>query len=146
MTLLEHKHARSEYEIEKTFYAGIVLTGGEVKSLRNKSGSLTGSYVKIFQNEAFLLNAQITPYAFAKNEDYDPKRTRKLLLKKQEIIKLIETQDQKKKTLVSLKIELVNNKIKVLIGIGRGLKKFEKRERLKKRDVQREIERAVKQY
>ncbi len=113
MLLLSNKKAHTEYEIEKTLYAGVLLTGPEVKSLRNKSGSLVGSYVKIIGNEAFLLNSQITPYAFAVNVDYDPKRTRKLLLKKKEILKLLETQEQKKRTLVALSFELHNNKIKL---------------------------------
>ena len=146
MLLLSNKKAHTEYEIEKTLYAGVLLTGPEVKSLRNKSGSLVGSYVKIIGNEAFLLNSQITPYAFAVNVDYDPKRTRKLLLKKKEIVKLLETQEQKKRTLVALSFELHNNKIKLKMGVGRGLKQFEKREKIKKRDEQREVGWAVKRY
>lgn len=146
MTLLENKKVRSEYDIEQTLVAGIVLSGPEVKSLRNKSGSLTDSYIKIIDSEAFLLNTQITPYAYADNEDYDPKRTRKLLLKRKEILKLIEVQEQKKKALIPLKITLIGKKIKVEIGVGRGLKQFEKREKIKKRDQQREIEREIKKY
>ncbi len=146
MVLLSNKKAHLEYEVEKTLYAGVLLTGPEVKSLRNKSGSLVGSYVKIINNEAFLLNAQITPYAFAVNDDYDPKRTRKLLLKKKEILRLLETQEQKKRTLVALSLELHNNKIKLKLGVARGLKQFEKREKTKRKDIQRETERAVKRY
>lgn len=146
MILVINKKAKSEYAIEKTFYAGIVLSGAEVKSLRNKSGSLIGSYVKILQGEAFLLNAQVSPYKFSKNEDYDPKRTRKLLLKKSEIQSLVETQEKKKRALIPQTIELINNKIKVKIGVGKGLKEFEKREKIKKRDIDREIDRARKNF
>src|SRR5690554_5566258 len=78
--LLTNKKATFEYEILRTLVAGVVLTGAEVKSLRHKSGSLTGSFVKVMGDEAFLLNAQISPYKFADNREYDPKRTRKLLL------------------------------------------------------------------
>jgi len=85
MTLLLNRRAKFDYEIAKELIAGIVLSGPEVKSLRNKSGSLVGSFVKIMSDEAFLLNAQITPYKFANNKDYDPKRTRKLLLSKKEL-------------------------------------------------------------
>lgn len=146
MILLENRKARSEYSVEKSIMAGIMLSGGEVKSLRNKSGSLVGSYVKVLNGEAFLLNAQISPYKFANNKDYDPKRTRKLLLKKSELIKLVEVQEQKKLTLFPQTIELVGNMIKVKVGVGKGLKQFEKREKMKKRDLEREIERQVKRY
>ncbi len=146
MILLKNKQALSDYSIEKTIMAGVVLSGGEVKSLRNKSGSLTGSYVKIIKNEAFLLNAQISPYAFANNQEYDPKRTRKILLKKAEILKLIELQDQKKMVLVSLAFETFGRTIKLKVGIGRGMKQFEKRDKIKKRDQKRDQERDLRRW
>lgn len=144
MTLLTHKKARFDYTITDTYHAGIVLSGPEVKSLRNKSGSLTGSFVKIVGNEVFLLNAQISPYKFADNREYDPKRTRKLLLKRSEIDHLAEASQQKGITLVPLTIETVGNHIKVVVGVGRGKKVFEKRAVMKDRVIKRELEQSLK--
>ena len=93
--LLKNRRATYEYEIFKKYEAGIVLSGPEVKSLRAKSGSFFGSYIKLLSGEAFLLNAQITPYKFAENEDYDPKRTRKLLLHKKELAEIEQLSQQK---------------------------------------------------
>lgn len=137
MILLENKKARHEYEILKSHTVGIVLTGAEVKSLRSKKGSLTGSFAKVVGGEVYLLNAQINPYDFADNREYDPKRTRKLLLKKKEIAQIVSQQDQKNYTLVPLKVFLANNKIKVELGVGKGLKKYQKKEKLKERDLKR---------
>jgi SsrA-binding protein len=145
MLLLTHKKARHEYEFSQTTQAGVVLTGAEVKSLRNKSGSLTGSYVKAVGDELFLIGAQITPYQFADNTDYDPKRTRKLLLRKKEIFQLKTAAEKKGWTLVPLSFELVKNKIKLNIGLGRGKQEFEKREKLKRRALKREMEKEIKQ-
>lgn len=145
MLLIANKKARFEYEIAETYQAGIVLTGAEVKSLRNKSGSLSGSYVKPIGGELFLIGAQITPYKFADNTDYDPKRTRKLLLKKREITHLAATTDKKGWTLVPLSLDLIGKNIKLTIGAGRGKQTFEKREQIKRRDIKRDLQRAVKQ-
>jgi SsrA-binding protein len=144
MQLLVNKKARHEYAIDNTLSAGVVLSGAEVKSLRNKSGSLQGSFVKIISGEAYLLNAQISPYKFADNRDYDPKRTRKLLLKKKELIQLEEVQQQKGKTLVPLQFVIERNRVKLVLGVGRGLKQYEKREKIKQRDQQREMAREIK--
>ena len=145
MVLLQNKKARHEYAVEKTFTAGVVLTGPEVKSLRNKSGSLTGSFVKVVGGELFLINAQITPYAFANNTDYDPKRTRKLLVRKQELARLSEALDQKGRALIPLSIDLLGNHIKVTCALARGLKLHDKRAVLKKRTIDRETDRIIKQ-
>lgn len=144
MKLLVNKKARHQYQIHKTFQAGLVLTGAEVKSLRNKSGSLTGSYIKPINNELFLINAQISPYKFADNIDYDPKRTRKLLMKKKEIFHLETAANKKGWSIIPLSIELVGNRIKLNLGIGKGKKEFEKREVIKKRDIKRDIARTLK--
>lgn len=144
MILLTNKKATHEYEIEKTYSAGIVLSGPEVKSLRNKSGSLNGSFIKTIGNELFLINAQITPYKFSDNTDYDPKRTRKLLVRRKEITALSSALEQKGRTLVPLKFELLGNKIKLQFGLGKGLKLHDKRAKLKKRTVERDIQRALK--
>lgn len=144
MVLLKNKKARHEYEIEKTYLAGVLLSGSEVKSLRNKSGSLQGSFIKIIAGEVFLINAQISPYKFADNREYDPKRTRKLLLRKREIANLQGYLDQKGRTLVPLQFELQGNRVKLQFGVGKGLKLHDKRAKLKKRTQQRDLERQLK--
>lgn len=145
MVLLQNKKATHEYEIEKTYTAGVVLSGPEVKSLRNKSGSLTGSFIKSIGGELVLLNAQISPYKFADNTEYDPKRTRKLLLRKREIVALIAALEQKGRALVPLSFELLGNKIKLRFGLGRGLKAYDKRAKMKERTMKRDIARQMKE-
>lgn len=145
MPLIVNKKARLQYEISQTVQAGVILTGAEVKSLRNKSGSLTGSFVKPLNNELFLIGAQITPYKFADNTDYDPKRTRKLLLKKREIVDLIAATTRKGWALIPLSFEVVGRKIKLNVGLGRGKQEFEKRAAIKTRDLKREMQQEIKQ-
>jgi len=144
MVLLVNKKAHFEYEILHTYQAGVVLSGPEVKSLRGKSGSLTGSFVKIIGEEAFLLNAQISPYTYADNREYDPKRTRRLLLKKKEILLLLEVSAQKGSALVPLSFAAVGRVIKLNFGVGRGKKHFEKRAKLKERDLARDTARDLR--
>lgn len=145
MQLIINRQARHDYEIERTYTAGIVLTGQEVKSLRLRHASLNGSYVKVIAGEAVLLNAQINPYAYAITTDYEPKRTRKLLLKKREIEELQEWHQNKKRALIAISIDVVGKYIKLKIGVGRGLKEFDKRKKLKERDQDRELRRQLKQ-
>ncbi len=146
MQLVVNKKAKHEFEILSEYVAGLVLSGPEVKSLRNKSGSLAGSFVKIVGGQAYLLNAQITPYKYADNSEYDSKRTRKLLLKKRELLELQEISQQKGRTLVPLSIAGLGPMIKLRFGVGRGLKQFEKREKVKKQDQEREMDRQVKSW
>lgn len=145
MLLVKNRRARFDYDIQKIYQAGIVLTGSEVKSLRLKQAKLDGSYVKIIKNEAWLINAQINAYKFAGQEDYDPKKTRKLLLSKKEIFKLLNLTISKNWVIVPLSFELVNNLIKLKIGVGKGKKQFEKRDQIKKRDLKRQLSREFKQ-
>lgn len=144
MALLINKKARFEYDITSHVMAGVVLTGPEVKSLRGQHGSLTGSYVKIIGGEAWLLNAQIAPYQYADNRDYEPTRTRKLLLTKRELEQLQVESQRKGVVLVPMTFELLGRNIKLKIGIGRGKKLFEKRASIKARDQKRELERMFK--
>jgi len=144
MLLLKNKRATHDYAIEKKYLAGIVLTGAEVKSLRNKSGSFNGSYVKVIGNEVFLINAQITKYKFSNDEDYDPKKTRKLLLRKKEIASLVGELDRKNRTIVPLAFITMGRNIKLRIGVGRGLKLYDKRAKMKKRTLDREVARDIK--
>lgn len=145
MILIKNKKAHFEYEISKTYEAGIVLSGQEVKSIRLKHGSLTGSYVKTIGDEVFLLNTQINLYKYSNEQNYDPKRTRKLLLRKKEIYQLIEAGNKKGWNIIPISINLQHGKIKVIIGLGRGKKQYEKREILKQKAIKRDIEKEVKQ-
>lgn len=122
-------------------YAGIVLEGGEVKMLRGKHGSLQGSHVRIIGGQAWLINAQIPPYPYARNEDYDPIRSRKLLLKKSELLQLQAIQDTKGKALIPTRLGVVGPFLKLEIGIARGKTQGDKRETIKKRDLARELRR-----
>ena len=137
-TLLVHRQARFEYEPLQRFVAGVVLSGGEVKMLRQKKGSLSGSHVRVVSGEVWLLNAQIPPYPFARNEDYDPTQTRKLLLSKKEILKLQEAQQEKGKAIIPLEVGLEGKYIKVKIAIARGKSKADRRETIRKRDLERQ--------
>lgn len=144
--LLKNKRAFFDYQVEKKMSAGLVLLGKEVKSLRMKAGSLNGSFVKIIGGEAVLINAQISPYKFADNRDYDPKRTRKLLLRKKEIYKLGFDLDKKGYTLVPLSIYLQKNLIKLEIGLAKGKKTYQKKALLKQRDLERDLARQMKNF
>lgn len=138
MSLIFNKKAQYEYTVSKKFVAGVVLSGAEVKSLRLQQGSLTGSYIKEIGGELWLINAQINAYSFAKQEDYDPKRSRKLLLKKSEIAPLTEASKQKGFAIVPLAFFLSHNLIKLELALAKGKKEYEKREIIKKRDLERE--------
>lgn len=144
MQLVVNKKAQHDFEIDSVVHAGIVLTGPEVKSLRRKAASLKGSFVKPIGGELFLLHAQISPYSFADNREYDPIRTRKLLMKKKEILKLLEASGQKGWSLVPLSFDVVGRVIKVSVGLARGKKQFEKRAELKKKAIKRDTEREMK--
>lgn len=133
-----------DYEILETIEAGIVLNGNEVKSIRTGKASLKGTYVKIINNEAFLIGATISPYQPANApKNYEPQRTRKLLLSKKEIYQLTSTSQAERTTLIPLKLYDKKGKIKLLIGVARGKKKYDKREAIKKKDVARAKQRGI---
>jgi len=142
--LLKNRRATYDYEIFKKYEAGIVLSGPEVKSLRAKSGSFFGSYIKLLSGEAHLLNAQITPYQYADNHDYDPKRTRKLLLHKKELAEIEQLSMQKGLALIPLAFILKERNIKLEFAVARGKKKHDKRQALKKKDQARDAAREMK--
>ena len=145
MSLLQNKKVHLRYAVIETFQAGMELSGGEVKSLRNKLGSLDGSRVVIRGGEAYLVGATIPPYQAANTSvAYDPEHPRKLLLSKKEIIELAEGEAKKGLTIVPIEVYTAGKYIKIRIAIVRGKGKADKREDLKKRDDQREIERALK--
>lgn len=133
-----------DYEILETIEAGIVLNGSEVKSIRTGKASIKGTYVKIINEEAFLIGATISPYQPANApKNYEPQRTRKLLLSKKEIYQLTSTSQAERTTLIPLKLYDKKGKIKLLIGIARGKKKYDKRETIKKKDVARAKQRGI---
>lgn len=142
----ENKKAYFNYDIIEKFEAGIALTGQEVKSIKTGHISINGAYVVIDKNgEAFLIGSTIPPYQ-PKNVpvNYRPDRSRKLLLKKKEINYLIGKSKQKGLTLIPLKVYTKNGKIKLEFGVGKGKKKFNKKELIKKRQIDREIQRELK--
>ncbi len=139
-----NKKARFNYEIIEKIEAGIVLKGTEVKSIRNRNVSIGESYAQIKDDEVFLHNLHISPYEQGNRENHDPIRVRKLLLHKHEIKKLVAKTQQKGLSLVPLSIYLRKGKIKVELAIGRGKRLVDKREAIKKKTIEREIERIVK--
>jgi SsrA-binding protein len=145
MVLIQNRDIYRSYEILERFTAGIELKGFEVKAIFSGKGSLKGSYVSYKGDELFLKNFSLPPYQ-EKNvpKDYDPSRDRKLLLHRKEINHLLNKIKQPGLTIVPLKIYNQNRLIKVEIALVKGLKKYEKREKIKKRDFQRQKERALK--
>jgi SsrA-binding protein len=141
----QNKKARFNYEILEEFEAGIELVGMEVKSIRNGGMNLEGAHVTVRGGEAFIINANIAPYQ-PKNtpETYDPLQLRRLLLKKEEISRLAEIESKKGLTIVPISVYNKKNRIKVLIGIARGKKQFDKRDTIKRREADKDIARTLK--
>lgn len=144
-TLAEHRRARFDYEISGTYEAGMELSGSEVKSARAGRANLTGAFVVIRNGEAFLTNAFIPPYQ-VKNAppSYDPARPRKLLLHKKEVGELIGASAEKGLTLIPLRLYTKKSRIKIEFGLARRKKKYDKREKIRRREDERKIERALK--
>lgn len=140
-----NRKAYHDYFVEETIEAGMALQGTEVKSLRLGLGNLTDSYGLVRNDEIFLLNANISPYPQGNIMNHEPLRTRKLLLHREEIRKLINKITQKGYTLIPLKIYFVRGKAKVLLGLAKGKKSYDKRETIKEKESKREVERAVKE-
>lgn len=144
-TLAINKRATFDYEILDKFEAGLMLTGAEVKSVKNGHLSLKGSFVTIHENELFLTNAHVSPYPFANPKlAYDPTRSRKLLVRKAEIKSLIGKMHVKGLTLVPLRVYTKRRLIKLEFAVGRGKKAFDKRTDIAKRESKREMERKMK--
>lgn len=144
-TLAENKRAKFEYQILDTFEAGLMLLGHEVKSARLGRMSLLGAYVTIARGALWLIGAHIQRYPQAGPlPDYDPDRTRKLLLHKREIAKIAGKLEQKGLTLVPLSAYTKGSKIKLSFGLARGKKLYEKKETIKRRESDREIRRSLK--
>jgi SsrA-binding protein len=138
-----NKKAGFDYEISEKIEAGVALTGAEVKSLFSGQASLDEAYVKIIDGEAFLINAHIHPYQYADTRKIDPKRTRKLLLHKKELLSLINKIKQKNLIIIPLSWYNIGHQIKLEIALAKGKKKWQKKEAIKKRDLEREIEQTI---
>lgn len=143
MKIINHK-ALYDFTVLETYEAGINLIGSEVKSIRGGRMSLDGSYVKIIGHEVYLLNAQIFPYPYARPEGYDPKRTRKLLLHKNEIIALKTKLAAARLTILPLECYNKHGFIKTKIGLAKGKREYEKREKLRRKDSERDTQRELR--
>lgn len=144
-TIAQNKKAYHDYFVDETYEAGISLFGTEVKSVREGRVNLKDSYISVKTGEAFLIGTHISPYEKGNIFNKDPLRQRKLLLHKREINKLIGLTQQQGYTLIPLKMYFKGSYVKVLIGLCRGKKNYDKREAIAQRDSKRQIERAMKE-
>lgn len=146
-TIARNRRANHDYFIEETFEAGMVLKGTEIKSIRKGRVNLKDSHARIDQNgELELINMHISPYEQGNRFNHDPTRTRKLLMHRKQIDRLLGQTQQQGFTIVPIKIYLKSGFAKVLLGIGKGKKHHDKREDLKKKEMKRDIDRALKEY
>lgn len=136
---IKNKKAFFNYEISDTFETGIVLSGSEVKSIKSGRMNFSDAYVKIVGGELWLVGADIPKYQFDGSMEYDPKRSRKLLVKKRELLDIESKLKQKNLTLIPVSVYTTRGKIKVEVGYGKGRKRYEKKERLKEKDQKREL-------
>lgn len=141
---INNRKARFDYEILDTYETGIVLTGTEIKSIKNGKANLKDSYAIVRNNEVFLLNMHISPYEQGNIFNHEETRTRKLLLHKKEILKIRDKVTLEGVTLVPLKLYFKNGKAKIELGLAKGKKTFDKRESIKKRDMELEIKKRMK--
>lgn len=141
-----HPRAKRDYDIEENYEAGIELKGSEVKSLRGNQASIKESFAMIRSEEVFLVNSYIAPYESATVFNHDPRRERKLLLNKREIMRLMGKTQIRGYTLIPTKIYFKNGKAKVDLALGKGKKVHDKRDDIKKREADREMEKAMKRH
>lgn len=144
MIEIKNKKALYDYTIEDTYEAGIVLTGTEIKAIRQAKANLKDSYATIKNNEVYLINMYISHYDKGNIFNHDETRTRKLLLHRKEILKIKDKIEIKGYTLIPIKLYFSKNKAKILLGIGKGKKVYDKRETIKMRDINREINKTLK--
>lgn len=136
-----NKKATFEYDIRERIEAGVALTGAEVKSVKSGHAQLEGAFVRMMGSEAYLVNAQIFPYTYARPEGFDPKRTRKLLLHKAELIRIKSKLEGSNLTLIPLSWYTKGPLVKLEVGLARGKKQYEKREAKRREDLKMELER-----
>lgn len=140
-----NRRARFDYDISEAYIAGLILKGYEVKSVRAGQVSLGDSFIRVEKGEVWLINTHIALWKFAQVKDYDPRRRRKLLLTKKEIKELQIAQDAKKMTIIPLEVFTEGRRLKLKIGIGKGRKKYDKRAKLKEKEMKREIKEDLSQ-
>lgn len=139
-----NRKAQYDYFIDETHETGIVLKGTEIKSIRNGSANFNDSYAVIKNHELYLLNMFIASYNQGNVFNHEERRTRKLLMKKREILKLENKVKLEGYTLIPLKLYFKNNRAKILLGLAKGKKQYDKRETIKRRDLEREINKSIK--
>lgn len=139
-----NRRAYHDYFIDEKYEAGVMLTGTEIKSVRNGRANLRDGFVRIDNSEAWLENVHISPYAQGNVMNQEPLRARKLLLHRKEIASLIGKVKQKGYTVIPLRIYIARNRAKVEIGLARGKRQYDKRQSIAERDAKREIERAMR--
>jgi len=144
--IAENRKARFNYFIDEEFEAGLVLVGTEVKSLRQGRANLRDAYARIKNGEVFVYQMFIGPYPFAYHDNHDPLRPRKLLLHRREIKKLYSKANEKGHTLIPLKLYFKAGKVKLSLALARGKRKYDKRETIRRRDEQRDLDRERKAY
>lgn len=144
MIEIKNRKATYDYFIEEELETGIVLKGTEIKSIRNGQANLKDCYAIIKNNEVFLLNMFISKYENGSIFNHDERRTRKLLLHKKEILKLRDKVEISGYTLIPIKLYFKKNKAKILLGVAKGKKNYDKRESIKEKDIKRDIEKALK--
>jgi SsrA-binding protein len=142
-TIARNKRARHDYQIMETWEAGLVLTGTEVKSLREGKANISDAYAIVKDAEVFLLNLHISPYEQGSYNNHEPTRTRKLLLHRKEIRKMIGAVERQGLTLIPLELYFKKGRAKVALALGKGKKLHDKRDDSQKRDAEREMARAV---
>lgn len=141
---IQNRKARHDYHIDDTYEAGVVLKGTEVKSIREGKASLNEAFAYLNNGEVWLKNMYIKPYKFGSYANHDERRDRKLLLKKKEIREIDKNINQKGFTLIPLKLYFKGGYAKILVGLARGKKQYDKREDIKEKDVRRELDRKIK--
>ena len=140
---ISNKRAFYDYDITDRLEAGINLTGAEVKAVKSEHADLTGAYVRIMGSEAYLVNAKVFPLPYARPQGYEEARTRKLLLHKKEIVSLKSKTDGSNMTLVPISLYDKGGLIKLEVGIGKGKRKYDKKEAKKRADINRDIEQEL---
>lgn len=143
---IQNRKANFDYEIIETFEVGIVLTGTEIKSIRLGKANLKDSYAVIKNNEIYLLNMHISKYDQGNIFNHEETRTRKLLMHKKEILKLKNKLELEGLTLIPMRLYFKGSKAKILIGLAKGKKNYDKREAIKKKDIARQIAKDLKNY
>ncbi len=146
MIEIKNKKAYFDYFIEDTYEAGIVLTGTEIKSIRKGSSNLKDTYARVKNNEIFLINMFIAPYENGNLFNHEERRERKLLLHKKEIYKIRDKVQKEGYSLVPLKLYLKNGKAKILLGVAKGKKTYDKRQALKEKDIKRDLQKTINRY